>query len=206
MNPYLTSLLDAISIDIDHLKNEYLSDNELTYLNEILKSEQDFELDFYTAEHGNNLECLLMFLSAHKRVIIDLMQGKGNNETLIHLYTSSIVSGSYGCFRFNLSKFRQTFVPSNEVITVYRIGRDTENQGNLGCSWATSIDGLKAYCDASSLSKSMLNFRPIFVATVDDSQVLFEGNKTEQELVLKPDFKYHMLDYLDEQLRINIGR
>lgn len=206
MNQFLTLLFSAIAIDMDHLQCEYLSNSELDYLNNTLKSEQDLNLDFYTYEHGENLECLLHFLISHRYIIIEIMRGNAQNEILIELYTSGTISGDYDCFRFDLSKFPQTYTPCNQVITLYRIGRDTENAENLGCSWASSIDGLNAYCDASTLSKDILKSRPIFVATIDDSQVLFKGKSTEAELVLKHDFTFNTLCPADEGLRNQIGR
>ncbi|MGF1727191.1 hypothetical protein [Photobacterium nomapromontoriensis] len=206
MNQYLISIFNAVGIDVNHLRKEYLSANELMHLNKALQSEQDLEQHFYTGEHGENLECLLFFLHSHKNDIIKLMQGKGREETLIELYTSSTISGGYDCFRFNLSKFPQTYTQNNQVMTLYRIGRDGECEGNLGCSWAKSIDGLRAYCDASNLSRSILESKPIFVITIDDSQVLFEGKESEQELVLKPNFTHHTLAMLDDELRSKVGR
>lgn len=199
-------LLNTICIDIIHLKYKYLSTTELRYLDSLLASEQNFEQDFYTNDHGERLECLLIFLNAHKRDIIDLMQGMRKAEILFDLYTSALISGSYDCFRFELSNFPQTYTPRNQVLTLYRIGRDGECNGNLGCSWATTIEGLRAYCDASCISSSMLESKPIFVITIDDSQVLFEGNKSECELVLKPGFTHNTLTLLDHVLRKQISR
>lgn len=206
MNQYLTMLLNTIGIDIEHLKSKYLSAKELVYLDNLLASEQDFEQYFYTRTHGERLECLLFFLNAHKKDILVLMKGKGKAETLFDLYTSSTISGDYDCFRFDLSKFLQTYTPSNQVLTLYRIGRDGECSGNLGCSWAASIDGLRAYCYSSGISKSILELNPIFVLTIDDSQVLFEGEKREHEFVLKPDFTHNTLAMLDDESRNQISR
>jgi hypothetical protein len=206
LNQYLTMLLNTIGIDIEHLKSKYLSATELEYLDSLLASEQDFEQDFYTSDYGDRLECLLFFLNAHKKDIMVLMQGRGKVEKLFELYTSSTISGNYDCFRFDLSKFLQTYTSSNQVLTLYRIGRGGECEGNLGCSWATSIDGLRAYCDSSAISKSILESKPIFVITIDDSQVLFEGIKRESEFVLKPDFTHKTLAMLDVELRNQISR
>ncbi|GDY28264.1 hypothetical protein AHAT_41540 [Agarivorans sp. Toyoura001] len=206
MNKYLTSLFDAIAIDIEHLQREYLSGNELDYLDRTLKSEQDLGLDFYTSDHGDNLECLLHFLICHKDLIIKLMHGNAKRQMLIELYTSDVISGNYDCFHFKLSKFPQTYPPSNQVITLYRIGRDGECSENLGCSWAKSIDGLNTYCDASGLSKAMLKTRPIFVATIDDCQVLFQGKSCEDELVLQHDFILNSFSNANDELRNQIGR
>nr|AKN40970.1 hypothetical protein [Enterovibrio norvegicus] len=199
-------MLCTIRIDTNHLKNEYLNDTELKYLDSILKSEQDLDSDFYTSDHGDNLECLLNFLTHNKKDIKEIIHGNNVGETLINLYTSPTISGSYDCFRFNLSTFPQTYIPRNQVITLYRIGRTGECVGNLGCSWATSIEGLNTYCNSSSLSRTTLDSRPIFVIKIDDSQVLFEGENTECELVLKPDFQYHTLSSLDADSRGGIGR
>lgn len=206
MNQYLTLLLNAIAIDIEHLQCEYLSDSELDYFNKTLKSEQDLRLDFYTSDHGDNLECILHFLKCHEDIIIKIMRGSAQDEMFTELYTSDIISGSYDCFRFDLSKFPQTYIPSNQAITLYRIGRETECNESLGCSWAKSIKGLNAYCDASGITKEILKSRPIFVATIDDCQVLFQGKSIEDELVLKHDFIPNNLSNADEVLRNQIGR
>jgi hypothetical protein len=206
LNQYLTSLLNAIAINIEHLQFEYLSVSELNYLNRTLKSEQDLESDFYTNNHGDNLECILQFFTCHKNIIIDIMRGNAQDEMLIELYTSVVISGDYECFRFDLSKFPQTYKSDNQVVTLYRIGRETECAESLGCSWAKSTEGLNAYCDASGISKAMLESKPIFVATVDDSQVLFQGKSSEDELVLKHDFSHKTLANADDALRDQIGR
>ena len=80
MNQYLTTLLNTVNIDLEHLTNEYLSSEELAYIDRVLASKQDFEESFYTSEHGDQLEVLLLFLNAHKKKIIDLMEGKGGNR------------------------------------------------------------------------------------------------------------------------------
>lgn len=201
MNPYLTTLLNAIAIDQKHLRNEFLKKSEIEFIDCLLASEDDFVSDFYISDCGEHLECLLFFLTTHKQDIVDLMQNCGKKEKLYELYTSSTISGSYDCFRFDLSKFPKAYSPNNNVLTVYRIGRDGECEGNLGCSWATSLDGLRVYCASSALSHSILKSKQLFVATVDDSQVLFEGNKSECEVVLKPDFKHLTLATLEVELR-----
>lgn len=206
MNQYLTLLLNTIGIDIIHLQSKYLSASELEFIDSILVSDQDFEQYFYTSDHGERLECLLFFLNVHKKDIIDLMQGNGKVDTLIKLYTSSTISGNYDCFRFDLSKFLQTYTPKNQTLTLYRVGRDGECAGNLGCSWATSIDGLRAYCDSSSISKPILESKPIFAITINDSQVLFKGVEREHELVLKPKFRHLTLAVLDDESRNKISR
>lgn len=206
LNQFLTSLLNTIAIDLEHLQSNYLSTSELTYLDREFTSVKDLERDYYTDKHGDNLECLLTFLRCHKSTIIDLFQRRTENEKLIELYTSDSISGSYDCFRFDLSKFPQTYVPKNEVITLFRIGREEEKEDSLGCSWARSIDGLIAFCDASCLSKAELESRPIFVLKIEDNQVLFEGKCVEGELVLKADFSYLNLSHADASLRMRIGR
>ncbi|MEJ2912698.1 hypothetical protein [Pseudoalteromonas sp. C12FD-1] len=145
MNQYLSTLLSSIGIDFVHLKNKYLSPQELTYIDKLLASKKDFEGTFYTDEHGDKLEVLLMFLNAHKEGIINIMGGKGKTETLNELYTSSVTSGSYDCFCFDLSKFPQSYTPLNQTLTLYRIGRDGESKQDLGCSWAMEIEGLNAF-------------------------------------------------------------
>lgn len=205
MNSFLNQLLRSIAIDITHLKEEYLSHSELDYLNRILKSAHDLNSDFYTNEHGEKLECLLYFLTSHSSAISSLMCDNTRSEILIELYTSPTISGNYDCFRFDLSKFPQTYASKNQELTLYRIGRETENDKDLGCSWATTIDGLNAYCGASGLSKEMLKSRPIFVSKVDDNQVLFRGKSVEEELVLKHDFTFNSLIAADEILRRKIG-
>ena len=204
MNQYLTTLLNTIGIDLKHLKNEYLSSEELEYIDSVLASESDFAQSFYTNEHGDRLESLLCFLIAHKQEIIDLMHGEGEVEAMIKLYTSCLISGDYDCFRFDLTKFQQSYTPISQILTLYRIGRDGECAGNLGCSWAINIDGLRAFCHSSGISKSILKSKPVFVMEIDDSQVLFEGNSGEHELVLKPDFTYNRLEMLDDKRRNQI--
>ena len=132
LNQYLTTLLNAVAIDLEHLINECLSSEELAYIDRVLTSKQDFEESFYTSEHGDQLEVLLFFLNAHKAEIIDLMQGKAKIETLKELYTSSVISGAYDCFRFDLSRFPQNYMPINRILTLYRIGRDGESEEDLG--------------------------------------------------------------------------
>ncbi|EHR6472026.1 hypothetical protein ACOQ0N_001553 [Vibrio parahaemolyticus] len=113
------------------------------------------------------------------------MQDNSKIEVLINLYTSCIISSNYDCFRFDLSKFPQTYKPSNEVLTLYRIGRKEETVGNLGSSWSKNVCGLKAYCQTSSMTEEEFNDRPVFVIEIKDSEVLFEGSWQEEELVLK---------------------
>lgn len=205
MNQYLTALLNAAAIDLEHLTNKYLSPKELEYIDRVLVSKKDFEECFYTDEHGKQLEVLLLFLNAHKDKIINLMEGKGGVDALKELYTSSIISGAYDCFRFDLSKFPQSYMPTNQILTLYRIGREGEYEGNLGCSWAREIEGLKAYCFSSVMSKAILESRPVFSIKIDDSQILFEGNRMEFEFVLMPNFVPDELHNLDAEWKNKIG-
>lgn len=204
MNPYLTELLDIIGIDIPHL-NSYLSIEELSYLGSIFKSASDFERDFYTNKEGEHLEVLLHFLNAHKKDIIDLIQDSSKTEIREKkLYTSSAISADYDCFRFDLSKFPQTYKPKKQVLVLYRIGRKGECTGNLGCSWSRSLVGLEAYCRSSAMTKTELDSRPVFSLEIDDSEVLFEGSSYEQELVLQAGFNYNSLKFLDKKSRNQI--
>ncbi|MGL1289606.1 hypothetical protein ACSTJS_04435 [Vibrio parahaemolyticus] len=203
MNPFLSELLDTIGIDSQHL-NTYLSAEELTYLDGNIRSSVDFQKDFYTESNGENLEVLLYFLDAHKKEIIFLMQDNSKIEVLINLYTSCIISSKYDCFRFDLSKFPQIYKPSNEVLTLYRIGRKGESVGNLGSSWSKNVCGLKAYCQASSMTKEKFNDRPVFAIEIKDSEVLFEGDRKEQELVLKAGFKHRRIELVNDALRSKI--
>jgi hypothetical protein len=205
LNQYLTELLNAAAIDIGYLTNKYLNSKELAYIDIVLASKQDLEKCFYTSEHGDQLEVLLLFLNAHKNKIIDLMEGKCGMEALKELYTSSVISGVYDCFRFDLSKFPQTYTPTNRVLNLYRIGREDECEGNLGCSWAKEIEGLKTYYRSSGMSEAILEYRPVFFIKIDDSQVLFEGNRMEYEFVLKPNFMPDKLDKFDAELRSQIS-
>lgn len=197
MNTFLKTLLDTIGIDVGHLKTEYLSEEELRHLDGALKSLEDFELDFYSNAYGDRLEVLLQFLSVHKGIIIALMKNNSKKSMLIELYTSDVISGSYDCFRFDLSKFPKHYESRNQVLTLYRIGRVDESEENLGCSWSKSIDGLKVFIQSSSISEDTLTKRPIFEMQVNDSEVLFAGSNKEQELVLKAGFVYNMLKLLD---------
>jgi hypothetical protein len=205
LNQYLTTLLNNIAIDIKHLKIEYLRPKELAYIDRLLATEQDFEQCFYTNKNGDRLETLLYFLTVHKKEIIDLMQGQEKKETLVNLYTSRTISADYECFRFDLSKFQQSYTPTNQVLTLYRIGRDDERTGNLGYSWAKEIKGLRAFYCSSGMCKAILKVKPVFVIKIDDSQVLFEGNSMEYELVLKPNFTHKELEILDEKRRNQIS-
>lgn len=202
MNTFLKTLLDTIGIDVGHLKTEYLSEEELRHLDGALKSLEDFDSSFYSCDNGDNLEVLLQFLSVHREDIIALLEDNSEKEILICLYTSGVISGSYDCFRFDLSKFPKQYKPKNQVLTLYRIGRIDESENNLGCSWSKSIDGLKAFIQSSTMSVDIFNKRPIFKVEIDDSEVLFEGSSEEQELVLKVGFKNKTLRKLDDENEI----
>ena len=76
MNTYLTKLFGAIAIDIEHLENVYLDCKQLSYLNNLLKSDVDFNNSFYTNSNGDNLEMLTFFLDRHKSDITSIVQGK----------------------------------------------------------------------------------------------------------------------------------
>ena len=109
------------------------------------------------------------------------MQENLKKDSLVNLYTSTIISGNYDCFRFDLTKFPQTYMASNKSLTLYMIGRTGKYEGSLGCSWATSIEGLSSYCQSSSMLRPIFDLRPIFVIEINDSQVLFEGRTSEHE-------------------------
>ncbi len=190
LNQYLANLLSTIKIDISHLENTYLTRKQLKLLNQTITSKEDFERNFYTDSLKGNLECLLFFLTKNKDQITKIMEGNGTSQDYVDLYTSPIISGNYDCFRFDLNKFNNTYKSNNQPIELYRIGRDSESLASLGSSWSTNSEGLKAYYQASGLSKDEIMSRPLFFATVNDSEVLFEGNKQEYELVLKPEFKH----------------
>lgn len=184
MNNFLSNLFDVIALDTVYL-NTYLSKTELQYLCENIASREDFEDNFYTADNGENLEVLLQFLSAHKNEIIQILDCPTKKSILIDLYTSIIITGEYNCFRFDLDKFEQTYEPRGEVKTIYRVGRENENTGSLGNSWSTSHSGVKSYADASSICAIS---RPVFEATINDSEILSEVNSSEDELILKKGF------------------
>lgn len=201
LNQYLTCLLSAIKIDINHLTSIYLTKEQQKTLNQTLTSKEDFERDFYTDSLGANLECLLFFLTKHKDQIQKIMEGKGTSQDYEDLYKSPIISGNYDCFRFNLINFTKTYKSTNQPITLYRIGRDGESTDSLGSSWSTNIEGLKAYYQASGLSEAEIMRRPVFSATVNDSEVLFKGSNQECELVLKPEFKCTEVTALDAEAK-----
>ena len=133
----------------------------MKYLNDSLKSIDDFNCDFYSNENGERLEVLLQFLSCHKGEIVSIFENNSKTEILVNIYTSDVISGDYNCFRFDLSKFPQTYNAVGNVLTLYRIGREGECKENLGNSWSKSINGLKNYAQSSSLTGSRLENRPI---------------------------------------------
>ena len=62
-----------------------------------------FEGDFYTDKEGEHLEVLLYFLSCHAEDIALIWEDESKKEILLKLYRSSVISGNYLCFRFDLS-------------------------------------------------------------------------------------------------------
>ncbi|MBB1432077.1 MULTISPECIES: hypothetical protein [unclassified Pseudoalteromonas] len=184
MNVFIERLFDIIAIDIVHLSS-YLSSSQQQYLDENLKSINDLDSDLYTDEEGENLEVLLHFLTCHKNEIIQLWNNRSSKDILVSLYTSSIISGSYDCFHFDLSKFNATYNPVGQKLTLYRVGRSGENTASLGNSWSKTHNGIKNYVQSSTIDG--LN-RPFFEAEVSDSEVLCEGNPQEDELILKRGF------------------
>ena len=173
---------------------------EMKYLNNSLKSIDDLNSDFYTAEHGLNLEVLLFFLSKHLMDILIIWKDRSKKEILLKLYTSNIISG-YDCFRFDLSKFEQTFNPSGQKLTLYRVGRENETIQNVGNSWAKDFTGLKNYVQASSIE---VDTRPIFSIKVNDSEVLCHGQSQESEFILKKNFKCSDIKLLKAEERSQI--
>lgn len=200
MNNFLEHMLNKIGIDVNHLTKKFLNKKELNKLDKVLKTEKDLDKLIYIKEHGDNLEEFTYFLNCHKNDIKSILKGVSVDEIKVNLYTSFAIPGGHDTFRFDLSKFKKLYIPENKELKLYRIGRNGECSGNLGCSWAKSIDGLNAYCESSGLDKSRLKSRPIFAITINDTQVLFAGNKIECELVLKPSFKYKTLDNIDINL------
>jgi hypothetical protein len=200
MNPFLEELFNIIAIDAEYL-NGYLTPGEMSYLNITLKSIEDFNSDFYTTEHGGNLEVLLFFLLRHLKDITLIWEDRSKKEVLLRLYTSNIISGNYDCFHFDLSKFEQTFNPSGQELTLYRIGRASETIESLGNSWAKDFTGLKNYVQASSIE---VDSRPIFAIKSSDSEVLCQGQSQESEFILKKDFKYNEVKLLSAEERREI--
>jgi hypothetical protein len=199
MNPFLEELFDIIAIDVEYLHG-YLTSGEMKYLNITLKSIEDLNSDFYTAEHGLNLEVLLFFLLKHLKDITLIWEDRSKKEILLRLYTSNIIS-SYDCFRFDLSKFEQKFNPSGQELTLYRIGRAKETIENLGNSWAKDFTGLKNYVQASSIE---VDTRPIFSIKISDSEVLCQGQSQESEFILKKNFKCSDIRLLSAEGRSKI--
>lgn len=195
MNIFLNELFEKIAIDIEYL-HQYLSSDEINYLDRNIKSKFDFDSEFYTDKHGDNLEVLLHFLNCHKEEIKTILNSvKKNNEILIDLYKSPCISGNYDCFRFDLSKFDNAYESKNDLLKLYRVGRDGEGSDNLGNSWSESLEGLNSYCLASSIDKSN---RPVFCIEINDSEVLFRGNIQEDELVLKLGFRFKKFELLNK--------
>ncbi len=200
MNQFVEKMFDIIAIDTEHL-HFYLTSSEKQYLNNTLKSIEDLNNDFYSNEEGENLEVLLHFLSCHAKDIALIWEGNCKNEIRLKLYTSSIISGNYDCFHFDLSKFDQTFKSSGQKLTLYRIGREGESKESLGNSWSKDFTGLKNYAQSSSIE---VDSRPVFVIEINDSEVLCEGNYQENELILIKDFKFNEVRSLDIEERRKI--
>lgn len=200
LNPFLKELFDIIAIDIEHL-NGYLTHDEFNHLNGTLKSIADLDGEFYTNERGSNLEVLLFFLYHNLEDIKVIWEDPRKKEVLLALYMSNTVSGNYDCFHFDLSKFKQTYNPIGQKITLYRLGRSNETMENLGNSWSQSTSGIKNYAQASSIN---IDSRPVFAIDVNDSEVLCLGNSTENELILKKDFEYIEVKLLSNEERNGI--
>lgn len=200
MNSFLEELFRKIAIDIEYL-NSYLSPCQKQYLDNNLKSIEDLDNNFYTSNEGGDLEVLLHFLICHKQDITSIWKEPSRKEIFITLYTSSIISGNYDCFRFDLSKFEKTYKSIGKVLTLYRVGRENESQESLGNSWSKSFDGLRSYVQSSSIDG--VN-RHVFEIKINDSEVLFEGNFQEDELVLKSNFKHDECKILDANQRQQI--
>jgi len=188
MNSFLEKLFCIIAIDTEHLINSYLTQSELQYLNNYLKSIKDLNGEFYTNSEGENLEMLLYFLHRHKKDVLTLWEDESKKEILIKLYTSSAISGNYSCFRFDLSKFEQTYKSSGQTLILYRVGRKQEHKESLGNSWSKDNIGLDNYIQSSSIN---IEDRPVFIIKINDSEVLCEGNSRENELILKKNFKFN---------------
>lgn len=193
MNPFLEELFDKTAIDAKYLES-YLSPNQWQYLESNLQSIEDLDNNLYTDNEGENLDVLLQFLVCHKDDINVILREPSRKEILIVLYTSSVISGNYDCFRFDLSKFEKTYNSIGQILTLYRIGRKDEDMKSLGNSWSTSISGLRSYAQSSSIDG--VN-RPVFEAKINDSEVLFEINSQEGEIVLKNDFRHVECEILD---------
>jgi len=184
MNEFLNELFESIALDFENL-NTFLSENDQQYLDQKIGSRTEFEDDFYTNEEGDDLETLLRFLTYHKGEITQILDDPSKKDLLLNLYTSSTISGSYDCFRFDLGKFKQIYVPTGKVITIYRVGRENETEDSLGNSWSRSHSGVKSYSLSSSICAVS---RPVFEAEINDSEILSEIRSQEDELILKKDF------------------
>jgi hypothetical protein len=192
MTQFLKDLFSIIALDIEYLYI-YLNSIEQQYLNDNLKSIADLNDSLWTDEKGDNLEVLLQFLSCNKSDIAEIWNDSSKKEILVTLYTSSVISGDYNCFRFDLSKFAQTFNPVGKKITLYRVGRVNEDNNSLGNSWAKDFSGLKSYIQSSAID---VDGRPVFTINVNDSEVLCKGNQGESELILKKGFNYEKIELL----------
>lgn len=200
MTPFLEELLGVVAIDIEYL-NSYLTLSERQYLDDNLKSIEDLKSDLYTNQEGRNLEALLHFLCHHREDITHIWSYPSEKEILIKLYTSNTISGNYDCFRFDLSKFDQTYNSIGQKLTLYRVGREGENKKSLGNSWSKSHNGLRSYAQASSIDGAS---RPVFEVEINDSEVLCEVNSQEDELILKKNFILIHLKVLDTNERQQI--
>lgn len=200
MTPFLEKLFNVIGIDSEYL-TAYLTSAERQYLSTALKSIEDFQSEFYSDEHGENLEVLLHFLFCHKEDVQEIWQDPYKKEILLKLYTSDVISGNYDCFHFDLSKFEQTYSPSGRKLDLYRIGRVGESVESMGNSWATDSAGLSNYVQASSIE---VDERPIFSIKINDSEVLCCGQSRESELILKKNFKYDHANLLTTNERREI--
>lgn len=195
MNDFLKELFNNICIDVEYLKNEFLSKKELEKLSKKIKSYNCLiEKDVRIFDDSDNLDLITTFIECEKDVIIDILNNKGNRAHLLKkLYISPVISGSLESFYFDLSKFPKSYIDKNKTIRLYRIGRYGENINNLGCSWSKNKKSLKNFKNASVIRKGELKKRPVFEIEIKDKEILFEGNKLEGEMVLKKDFKYEKI-------------
>lgn len=200
MNLFLKELFNTIAIDTEYLTG-YLTSDEIQHLSTTLKSIEDFQGEFYSNEHGENLEVLFFFLFRHKEDIQEIWQDPNKKEILLKLYISDVISGNYDCFHFDLSKFEQTYSPSDKELVLYRIGRAGESVESMGNSWAIDYAGLRNYAQASSIE---VDKRPIFAIKINDSEVLCYGQSRESELILKKNFKYVQVKELTAEERCKI--
>ncbi|MEP1446264.1 MAG: hypothetical protein ABJK37_09170 [Paraglaciecola sp.] len=196
----MIKLFGIMAIDIEHL-NQYLTPDEKNYLNTNLVSMEVLNSDLYSNVNGDNLEVLLNFLIKHAKDLEKIWEDSSKKEVLVKLYTSDTISGEYDCFRFDLSKFEQTFKSDGKQLTLYRIGRVNESKESLGNSWSKDFTGLKTY--AQFVSK--LENRPVFSIEVNESEVLCEGKAQESELILKKGFACNEIKLLSAENRLVIG-